>query len=155
MDIFAPLSAEQRLELAESARSALYAEGEAIVREGDQGSSMFVVRTGAATVTLAGADGEIARLGRGGFFGEMSLLTGEPRTATVTAATDCELLEIGADAFRRVVLPDPAVVERITAAVGARRTDLEIHRATKAAPAAPVEAPHSFLARVRHFLRLS
>ena len=51
-------------------------------------------------------DGEVARHGEGGFFGEMSLLTGDPRTATVTAVTDCELIEIGADAFRRVVLAD-------------------------------------------------
>jgi hypothetical protein len=65
------------------------------------------------------------------------------------------LLEIGSDAFRRVVLADPAVVERISAAVSSRRSDLETHRAMKAAPAAPIEPPHSFLARVRHFLRLS
>ena len=85
----------------------------------------------------------------------MSLLTGDPRTATVTAVTDCELIEIGAEAFRRVVLADPAVVERISLAVSSRRSGLATHRAMKAAPAAPLEPPHSFLARVRHFLRLS
>jgi small-conductance mechanosensitive channel/CRP-like cAMP-binding protein len=155
VNIFAPLTAEQRIELADSARSSLYAEGELIVREGDRGSSMFIVSTGEASVRLGEVESEIAHLNHGDFFGEMSLLTGEPRTATVTAATDCELLEIGADAFRRVVLPDPAVVERITSAVSARRSELESHRALKAARPAQVEAPHSFLARVRHFLRLS
>ena len=85
----------------------------------------------------------------------MSLLTGEPRTATVTAATDCELLEIGADAFRRVLLPDPALVERITSAVTVRRSELELHRATKAVRPVAVEAPHTFLTRVRQFLRLA
>jgi CRP-like cAMP-binding protein len=72
----------------------------------------------------------------------------------VTAATDCELLEIGADAFRRVVMPEPALVERITMAVAARRSALEIHRAAKAAQPPAVEAPHTFLARVRAFLRI-
>jgi small-conductance mechanosensitive channel len=155
VDIFAPLSAEQRRELTEAARPALYAEGEVIVREGDRGSSMFIVRTGEASLRLDPGGDEIAHFRHGDFFGEMSLLTGEPRTATVMAATDCELLEIGADAFRRVVLADPAVVERISSAVSTRRSDLETHRATKVTPAAPIEPPHSFLARVRHFLRLS
>jgi small-conductance mechanosensitive channel/CRP-like cAMP-binding protein len=155
VDILVPLTPAQRSELADAARSALFAAGEAIVREGDRGSSMFVVRTGEAVVTLGDAEGEIARLRAGDFFGEMSLLTGDPRTATVTAATDCELLEIGADAFRRVVLPDPAVVERITAAVTTRRSELAGRRGTRAAAAMPVEAPHSFLLRVRQFLRLA
>jgi small-conductance mechanosensitive channel/CRP-like cAMP-binding protein len=154
VEIFASLSDRQRRELAESSRPSLYAAGEAIVHEGDEGSSMFVLSRGEASVTLVGAEGEVARLRKGAFFGEMSLLTGEPRSATVTAASDCELLEIGADAFRRVVLPEPALVERITSAVTARRSDLEIHRATKTAQPVAVEAPHTFLARVRQFLRL-
>ena len=155
VEIFASLTDRQRRELAEASRPSLYAAGEAIVHQGDEGSSMFVMSRGEASVTLVDAEGEVARLHKGAFFGEMSLLTGEPRTATVTAATDCELVEIGADAFRRVVLPDPALVERITSAVTARRSDLEVHRAAKTAQPAAAEAPQTFLARVRQFLRLS
>jgi CRP-like cAMP-binding protein len=116
---------------------------------------MFVMSRGEASVTLVGTEGEVARLHKGTFFGEMSLLTGDRRSATVTAATDCELLEIDSDAFRRVVLPDPTLVERITSAVAARRAELEIHRATKAAHPAAIEPSHTFLTRVRQFLRLS
>jgi CRP-like cAMP-binding protein len=115
----------------------------------------MAVSRGEAVVTLANADGEVVRLGEGGFFGEMSLLTGEPRTATVTAVTDCELLEIGADAFRGVVLADPVVVELVTAAVAERRADLELHRTTRGQGVESSEAPLTFLARVRQFLRLS
>jgi small-conductance mechanosensitive channel/CRP-like cAMP-binding protein len=157
VDIFGALSDSQRRALAEGARRSLYAAGEGIVHERDNGSSMFVISHGEAVVTLVDGEGaadEVARLRPGDFFGEMSLLTGEPRTATVTAATDCELLEIGADAFRRVVMPEPALVERITMAVAARRSALEIHRAAKAAQPPAVEAPHTFLARVRAFLRI-
>jgi small-conductance mechanosensitive channel/CRP-like cAMP-binding protein len=154
VDIFASLDDRQRLGLADASRPALYAAGESIVREGDSGSSMFVVARGEAAVTLVGTEGELARLRRGDFFGEMSLLTGEPRVATVTAATDCELLEIGADAFRAVVLADPALVERITAAITTRRSDLEAHRAIRMAQPEHREAPQTFLARVRQFLRL-
>jgi CRP-like cAMP-binding protein len=155
VEIFAALSEQQRKELADASRPSLYAAGETIVHEGDEGSSMFVMSRGEASVTLVGTDGEVARLHKGTFFGEMSLLTGDRRSATVTAATDCELLEIDTDAFRRVVLPDPTLVERITSAVAARRAELEIYRVTKAAHPDAIEQPHTFLARVRQFLRLS
>jgi CRP-like cAMP-binding protein len=105
-------------------------------------------------VTLTNTSGEVARLHDGDFFGEMSLLTGEPRTATVTAATDCRLLEIGVEAFRRVALADPAIVEQVTAAVGTRRAEMHQHRAARTTAAVSAEPPHTFLARVRGFLRL-
>jgi small-conductance mechanosensitive channel len=155
VEIFASLSDPQRAELADASHLAMYAAGEIIVREGDAGSSMFVMSRGEAIVTLVETDGEVARIRPGGFFGEMSLLTGDPRSATVAAATDCELLEIRADAFRRVVLPDPALVERIASAVAARRAGLESHRAARTSRHAAAEAPHTLLERVRQFLRLS
>jgi CRP-like cAMP-binding protein len=155
VEIFAPLTDRQRADLASASRHALYAAGEKIVREGDTGSSMFVINRGDATVMLAGTDGEVARLGPGDFFGEMSLLTGEPRSATVSAATDCELVELGVDGFRRVVLADPALVERVAAAVVRRRTELEAHRLEKGARSAAAEAPQTLVVRIRQFLRLS
>ena len=155
VDILAALSEAQRRELVEAARPLLYAAGETIVRESDPGSSMFVLVHGEAAVTLARTDGELARLRDGAFFGEMSLLTGEPRTATVTAVTDCALVEIAADAFRHVVMADAAIVERISTAVATRRAELERHRETKAAVDQPPETTQTFLARVRQFLRLS
>jgi small-conductance mechanosensitive channel/CRP-like cAMP-binding protein len=155
VEIFAALTDRQRADLASASRPALYAAGEKIVREGDTGSSMFVIRRGDATVRLAGTDGEVARLGPGDFFGEMSLLTGEPRSATVSAATDCELVELGADGFRRVVLADPALVERVAAAVVSRRTELEAHRLERGARSAAPEAPQTLVVRIRQFLRLS
>jgi CRP-like cAMP-binding protein len=154
VEVLRPLTDEQRGQLLASSRTLLYGAGQVIVREGEPGASMFVVRRGEAAVTLAGAAGELARHREGGFFGEMSLLTGDPRTATVTAATDCELVEIGADAFRRVVLADATVVERVTAAVAARRAELDQHRAARSIGSAPAEAPATLVARVRRYLRL-
>ena len=154
VEVLASLSAEQRTQLVASSRELLYEAGQAIVREGDPGASMFVVRRGEAAVTLAGADGEVARHREGGFFGEMSLLTGDPRSATVTAVTDCELIEIAADAFRRVVLADAALVERVTAAVAARRAELDQHRVSRPSGSATAEPAHTLIDRVRRFLRL-
>jgi small-conductance mechanosensitive channel/CRP-like cAMP-binding protein len=152
--IFAPLTADQRGRLLSGTRALVYAAGEAIVREGAHGSSMFLLMRGEAVVTLARTSGEVARLRGGDFFGEMSLLTGEPRTATVTAVTDCRLLEIGVDAFRAVALADPTIIEHVTAAVTTRRAELDLHRATKSTAPVAAETPQTFLARVIDFLRL-
>jgi small-conductance mechanosensitive channel/CRP-like cAMP-binding protein len=154
VEILASLSGSQRGQLAAMSRVLVYGEGETITREGDAGASMFVLQRGTAAVTLADAEGEVARLHDGAFFGEMSLLTGDRRSATVAAVTDCELLEIGADAFRQVVMTDAASVERVAAAVGNRRAQLERHRATRTAQPAEPETPQTFLKRVRGFLRL-
>ena len=105
-------------------------------------------------MTLEQTDGPVAQLRDGAVFGEMSLLTGDTRTATVTAVSDCDLLEIGAEAFRHVVLEDSALVERIAAEVAARQAENEQHRAIRATSAAAIEPPHTFAARVRRFLRL-
>jgi small-conductance mechanosensitive channel/CRP-like cAMP-binding protein len=154
VDVLSSLSEEQRIQLVDSAHAMLYEAGQVIVRQGDPGASMFIVREGEAAVTIAGAHGEVARHSAGGFFGEMSLLTGDPRTATITAVTDCELLEIGAEAFRRVVLADAAVVDKVTAAVAVRRAELEQHRAVRAVDTTAPEPSQNLVARVRRFLRL-
>jgi CRP-like cAMP-binding protein len=154
VEIFASLTGEQREQLAAASRAELFEAGQDIVREGELGASMFIVKRGEAAVTLAHAAGEVARHREGGYFGEMSLLTGDTRSATVTAATDCEVIEIGADAFRRLVLADAAILDRVTAAVSKRRLELEQHRATRTMEPAVVEAPHTLVDRVRRFLRL-
>jgi small-conductance mechanosensitive channel/CRP-like cAMP-binding protein len=156
VEIFASLDQTERRELLEASRPIVFAAGETIVHEAAQGSSMFVILSGQAVVTLAQGTTEVARLGAGGFFGEMSLLTGEPRSATVTAATDCVLLEIGAAAFRRLVIDDEAILARITSAVAKRRGDLEYQRtmSTAVPSAGAADAPQTLLARVRRFFRL-
>ena len=154
IEILSSLTPSQRGQLAAMSRLLVYGQGETITREGDAGASMFVLQSGTAAVTLADADGEVARLHGGAFFGEMSLLSGDRRSATVTAVTDCELLEIGVDAFRRVVMTDAASVERVAAAVVNRRAQLEHHRATRASATAEPETPQTFLNRVRQFLNL-
>ena len=151
--ILSSLTQEQRAQLVAGSRVLLYEAGQAIVREGEPGASMFVVKRGEAAVTIANTTGELARHRAGGFFGEMSLLTGDPRTATVTAVTDCELIEIGVDAFRSVVLADAAIVDRVTAAVATRRAELDQHRTTQAVGAVAAETPHTLVSRVRQFLR--
>ena len=154
VDLFAPLSTEDREQLLSAARERLYGAGQTIVRQNDEGDSMFVIGRGRARVAIQPSETEVAVISAGGYFGEMSLLTGQPRTATVTAVTDCLLLEISAGDFRRIALAQPAIVEQLTAAVAERSAGLARSRAGVAAAAVVAEAPRGFLLKVRDFLKI-
>jgi CRP-like cAMP-binding protein len=130
--LFGPLGEERIGRLATRSRRLLFGDGEGIVREGDEGNSFFIIEHGSVRVVLGYADGKpgrtIAQLGPGDYFGEMSLLAGDRRTATVVAEGDVALLEIGSDAFQEIVLADPAILEPISQ-LAARRSDVqEEHR---------------------------
>jgi small-conductance mechanosensitive channel/CRP-like cAMP-binding protein len=154
VSLFSSLSADERSALVSVARPVRYAAGEAIVRQGQPGRSLFVVLRGEVSVTLLATTGEVARLRGGDVFGEMSLLTGEARSATVTAATDCDVLEIDAEGFRTVVMANPSVLEHVTNVTAARRDELNRHRETHAATVSIAETRQSLLNRVRQFLQL-
>jgi small-conductance mechanosensitive channel len=155
VQMFSPLSDNERAALLKVARPMTYPAGEAIVRQGAAGGSLFVIRRGDVTVEPSGAEGRVTHLHAGDVFGEMSLLTGEPRKATVVAETDCELLEIDANGFRSLVLTNPTVLDRVTAATTARRDEPGYRRDdAHSGPVTTIEAMHSLLARVRSFLRL-
>jgi CRP-like cAMP-binding protein len=85
----------------------------------------------------------------------MSLLTGAPRTATVTAVPDCETLEITAEAFRRVVLANPEAVEHVGAAVARRALELARVRQAGSSAELVAEPPATFIARMKRFLGMS
>jgi small-conductance mechanosensitive channel/CRP-like cAMP-binding protein len=150
VSIFANLPEEQRVQIAAGARRELYAAGEAIVRQGESGCSMFVLISGEAAVLIEPGDREVARIPSGGFFGEMSLLTGAPRTATVRTTVDSEVLEITADEFKNFVLANPAVVELVGAAVANRQAELDQARA-QGAQVTTSEAPQRLVDRIRRF----
>ncbi len=155
VEIFASLDEAQCGELASGARERLYATGEVVVRQGDGGSSMFVVHRGEVKVTLEPGGQEVARIQAGGFFGEMSLLTGDPRTATVSATKDTLLIELAADSFRRIALNHPQVLDAIGTAVIARRAGLDKKRAEAALlDTALRDQSRTLISRVRRFLRL-
>lgn len=152
--LFAPLTGEQRDELAARASERLYGRGEKIVRQGEPGGSMFVIHRGRVRIVEASGR-ELAVFDAGGYFGEMSMLTGQPRSATVEAADECRVVELTAASLREVALSNPEVVTRISAVVAERQADLDRQKAEAAAgrPAA-VETHRSLLARIQEFLRL-
>src|SRR5262249_4594199 len=117
VEILSALDDAQVKELANGSRERLYYTGEIVVRQNEPGTSMFVLHRGQVKVTLDPGGEEVARIDTGGFFGEMSLLTGDPRSATVSATRETLLIEIPADSFRRVALEHPAVLDAVTSAV--------------------------------------
>ncbi|HXG53782.1 MAG TPA: mechanosensitive ion channel family protein [Vicinamibacterales bacterium] len=153
VDIFASLSDEQRRTIAARTRTSVYANGEVIVREGQPGESMFVVCSGRAAVVLQASGTEVAEIPPGGYFGEMSLLTGDPRSANVVARGDAVVLEIDAEVFRQLAEETPHTVEQVGLAAATRRTELDQVRAASRKPEG-AEAPATFLARMRKFLRV-
>jgi small-conductance mechanosensitive channel len=164
VDLFARLTDDQRRAIAAASAIRIYGDGEAIVRKGAPGQSMFVVCGGAAAVVIenrseTGSRGhapdrrEVATIPKGGYFGEMSLLTGDPRSATVLARGDTSVLELDAEVFRALGAADPAAVEQIGLAAMARRAELEQIR--DAAPTTVVaDMPSTFIGRMKKFLGL-
>ncbi|HTM34685.1 MAG TPA: mechanosensitive ion channel family protein [Vicinamibacterales bacterium] len=153
LDLFSTLSPDACRALAAGAADHLFAAGEAIVRQGAEGSSMFVVLHGRVEVVLEPSNQQVAMIPSGGFFGEMSLLTGDPRTATVRAVSDVQALEIGADNMRSLAQSTPGLLEHISGVVEARRAGLAKAEATAAAAAAAhATSPQSLLARIKAFL---
>jgi CRP/FNR family cyclic AMP-dependent transcriptional regulator len=92
-----------------------FPKGAVIFRQGDPGEEMFVVSTGHIRLTIGkgGHETEVNTLGPGEFFGELSLLSGEPRTATATATEDSTLLAIGHDVYAMMVQDDLDIVFRM------------------------------------------
>jgi small-conductance mechanosensitive channel len=154
VDLFSTLNEEQRAAIASATTTKLYGDGETIVRQDEPGRSMYVVCSGSASVVVEPDRTEVAVIERGGYFGEMSLLTGAPRTATVLARGDVVVLEIDSDVFRRLGAENPTAVEQIGVAAMTRREQLDQVKAA-ARGSAVAEAPSTFLTRMKRFLRLS
>lgn len=124
VDLFALLSDEARSRVADGARERRFAAGETVVREGDRGSSMFVVETGRLGVSAHGNVGQSQRLAvlePGAAFGEISLLTGDPRTATVRAMTEATLVEIGKATLLPILRENPSIVGMLELTMQERR----------------------------------
>jgi len=152
--LLADLDDAQRRRLAEENRELLFAKGEAVVHQGDDGDCMFVVLDGAVEVTAAERDRgpvSLSRLGPGAVFGEVSLLTGAVRSATVTATEETRVLEISKRSLGHLLAAEHGLVEKLGAAL-AERLDAR-HRALEGDPRRPVAEPDLFQ-KIRDFFSL-
>lgn len=126
IDLFRPLSDDELRAAAARFRALHYAAGERIIEEGAPGDSFFVIDRGEVSVhkSFGGVSRPLARLMEGQFFGEMALLTGERRTATVIAATDVDLFTIDKRGFQDILVANPAITVDISTILAERRDAL-------------------------------
>ena len=104
--LFAGLDREHLEDVLRVGRRVSFQPGQAIVERGDPGDAMYIVVSGAAEVDVGG---RFHRLERGDFFGEMAVLAGKPREATVKAAEPVEALRIPSDEFQVFLLDHPQI----------------------------------------------
>ena len=158
--LFECLSDAQIESLVQQSQVANFGRGERVIREGAEGDSMFVLLRGAAKVSISrnGTSIPVATLSAGNCFGEMSLLTGERRTATVRAETDCHVMEISKPVMAEVLRDSPDCLERLSELLARRKMENEGVLREAASPAQNEskkrEYTASFLRRLRTFFEL-
>lgn len=113
--------------LASSVQGVTFEPGETIFREGDTGGNMYVIVSGSVSVSIKLPIGEhvTASLNAGDLVGEMSLLTGARRVATVTAKTRVELIEISQVAIRIIMRSKSDIIDRFASILENRRMELD------------------------------
>src|SRR5215467_9522243 len=158
--LFECLSEEQLSHVVREARLKVFGRGEPVIEEGSAGDSMFVMLRGAENVFVSrnGSKIHVATLGAGDCFGEMSLLTGEPRSATVRADGDCYVMEIGKPIMAEVLRDAPSCLEKLSELLAQRKMETEgiLKEAISTKEHALTERQYTanFLQRLRAFFEL-
>jgi small-conductance mechanosensitive channel len=140
------LSDAEARELASLVRRVVYTPGEVLFRQGEKGEACYIVSRGSVKGQIITEENGKAyssefRTGPAGIVGEMSLFTGMPRTATVTAEEESELLEIGAEAFVALLARNPGLADAVAEMVSLRnQKNLESLRKIKELSAGDIEA---------------
>jgi len=125
MGIFKDFPSEALAGIIPRLREKNFRAGTCILYRGDPGYSMFMILSGSVAVTLINDDGieyTLTTLGKGEVFGEMALLTGEPRSANVKAVTDVLLAELSQEAFLELIATFPQLNESLLRLLAQRRT---------------------------------
>ena len=154
--LFASLEAADRLQLAEELKRMVLSPQEPVVHQGDAGETLYIIAEGALDVLVTTEQGpepvRVATLGAGDFFGEMSLLTGEPRRATVRAATSAVIFELSRETVARLIERRPEVADGLAQAVAERKVGLDA-ALRHAGGAAKAEAVATLSGQVSRLMR--
>jgi cAMP-dependent protein kinase regulator len=109
--LFSRCTKRERNTIARHAETAELPAGTDLIREGEPGDALFVILDGEASVQHDGE--EVTRVGEGSYFGELALLDGAPRSATVVAATDVKVAVLGIRMFRTLLREVPDLAEQL------------------------------------------
>ncbi len=156
VDLFRPLTPEERASVADHLVYAPFVAGDVMTRQGATAHWLYLIITGEADVWIDTPEGRkpIATIGAGSVFGEMGMLTGEPRRASVGARTDVTCYRLDKSGFEQIIRARPDVADAISRVLVTRESELEALRALgEARNTAP--APHADIhARIRAFFGL-
>jgi CRP-like cAMP-binding protein len=158
VELFGAFTGAERRQLAECMAERFFAAGTTIVDEGEPGDSLFVVAEGAVDVSGSSPDGARLALDRmvaGDVFGEMSLLTGAPRSASITAATDVAAYEVRREHLEPLLRDRPGAAAALAAIMMERqRRNAEMRDARAASEADTAGDASGLLRRLRAFFGL-
>ncbi|HEX5338771.1 MAG TPA: mechanosensitive ion channel family protein, partial [Gallionella sp.] len=161
VELFSQMTDDELRKLADRLKYAPFAKGNVIAKQGTVAQHwLFIIINGEAEVHLEGAGGEkrvLNVLSKGDFFGEMSLMTGSPRVATVIARTDVECYRLDKEAFEEVMLARPGIAEEISHILVTRRAQLDsaMQNLDEASRHKAVHSQHNeVLATIKRFFRL-
>ncbi len=161
VELLSQMTDEELTVLAERLRFSQFAQGDIISRQGATAHWLYIIVSGRAEVYLelpGGRKRVLRELGRGNFFGEMGLMTGAPRSATVLAKTDVECYRLDKEMFEELLRARPAIAEEMARVLAARKAEQDI--AMQDVDTAPVrqgipEHGGEILSTIRRFFGLS
>ena len=153
IEILSPLGEEDLDSLVPHVRLRVYGRGETVVRQGEEGDSLFIVLRGGLEVRFDGK--KVGKLSEGEFFGEMSLLTGEKRHATVVAAEEVRLIEVSKEALSPVISSHPAILTGLSDRLERRLEQIAAARRASAEEAEHPPPQDAILQKLRRFFGIS
>ena len=154
-NIFKPLSEGDIEAIASSSEIKTFHAGEMIIQKDDKDNSLFIISSGVVSILEKVSGGqhlELARLGTNEYFGEMSLLTGEPRSATVKALTSVEVINVPKEALEPVLKAKPELSDKLAQIIADRRARTEALIDSRRSPSP--ETMKSYVTRIRSFFGL-
>ena len=126
--IFMSMNGEELELLAESCKRLHFNQGDSIIKQNDPGDSLYVIADGVVSVQLDLKNGDrktVSRLGVGDFFGEMSLMTGEPRTAHIITESPTVVINVEKDVIKKIFTNNAHFFDTVSAILAKRKVDLE------------------------------
>jgi len=160
VELFSQMTEKELTALAERLLFSPFAKGEIISRQGATAHWLYIVIRGEAEIYLETPDGGkrvLRDLGKGNFFGEMGLMTGAPRSASVVAKTDVECYRLDKEMFEEILRERPSIAVEISQVLAVRKAEQDSLIQGMGAESAPRDATqHSgeILATIKHFFGL-
>ena len=158
VDLFASFRGDEMRAVAESLVYTPFARGDVITRQGNIAHWLYILASGEADVAIETPEGRrvVSQLGAGQYFGEMGLMTGEPRTASVIARNDVECYRLDKQAFQCILEARPEIAEEMSHKMAVRRSELtEVTTRAAANANAQHHSRQQILERIKRFFGLN